>query len=530
MTTSPGLLSVEPSELSSIAGQVNTSVEKRFQMQIASFNPRTGEEVTSASETSSSDVRSICGRAADAAATLRDTSPAERRAWLNALADVLEKDRANLVAIADDETALGAARLEGELTKTIAQTRFYGDVAVEGSYLGLAIDDATDTTPAMVRMCQPIGTVAVFGASNFPFVLGALGHDTAAAIAAGCPVIAKAHRAHLGLSLRLAELARSAMTDAGAPEGVFDGVLGHDAGVELVRAPEVAAVAFTGSESGGLALWTIANERPIPIPVYAEMGTINPIIVTPRGVTAMDDIARGFVATFTSSAGQYCTKPGVLFAPEGSEALERVSAAFRAAAPSPVMLTASIARSVRTGIAEMQEAGATLVEESPYADIGYGAPAAVLEASVRDIAPDSRLLEECFGAVAVVCTYRTVEEVCEALRTLQASLVAAVFTGDAASDSDVAPIVDVLEDKVGRVVFNGWTTGAPHGWAQNHGGPWPATSNASGTSIGAAALDRFVRPVAFQSAADQWLPQAARDGNPWNVTRRVNGILHQGST
>jgi len=148
-------------------------------MRISSFNPRTGQEGTSAAATSSSDAVSICGRAAEAAATLRYTSPAERRVWLNALADVLEKDRANLVAIADDETALGPARLEGELSKTIAQTRFYGDVAAEGSYLSLAVDDATDTTPAMIRMCQPIGTVAVFGASNFPFVLGALGHDTA---------------------------------------------------------------------------------------------------------------------------------------------------------------------------------------------------------------------------------------------------------------------------------------------------------------------------------------------------------------
>jgi NADP-dependent aldehyde dehydrogenase len=499
-------------------------------MQITSFNPRTGHEVTSASETSSSDLVSTCARAAQAAATLRDTSPAERRGWLNALADVLDKDRANLVAVADDETALGPARLDSELSKTIAQTRFYGDVAAEGSYLSLAVDDATDTTPAMVRMCQPIGTVAVFGASNFPFVLGALGHDTAAAIAAGCPVIAKAHRAHLGLSLRLAELAGSAMSDAGAPDGVFDIVFGHDAGVELVRAPQVAAVAFTGSQSGGLALWTIANERPIPIPVYAEMGTINPVIVTPHGAAAMDEVARGFVATFTSSAGQYCTKPGLLLAPEGSEALDRVLAAFRAAAPSPVMLTASIARSVHTGLAEMQAAGATLIEESTYADIGYGAPAAVLEVSLSDIAPGSRLLEECFGAVAVVCTYRTVEEVCAALRTLQASLVAAIFTGADTSDPDVAPVVDVLEGKVGRVVFNGWTTGAPHGWAQNHGGPWPATSNASGTSIGAAALDRFVRPIAFQSAADQWLPRAAQPGNPWNVTRRVNGILHRATT
>jgi NADP-dependent aldehyde dehydrogenase len=244
----------------------------------------------------------------------------------------------------------------------------------------------------------------------------------------------------------------------------------------------------------------------------------------------MDEVARGFVATFTSSAGQYCTKPGLLLAPEGSEALDRVSAAFRAAAPSPVMLTASIAGSVHTGIAEMQAAGATVVEESTYAEIGYGAPAAVLEVCLSDIAPGSRLLEECFGAVAVVCTYRTVEEVCGALRTLQASLVAAVFTGEGASDPDVAPIVDVLQGKVGRVVFNGWTTGAPHGWAQNHGGPWPATSNASGTSIGAAALDRFVRPIAFQSAADEWLPRAAQQDNPWNVTRRVNGILYQAST
>ena len=499
-------------------------------MQVTSFNPRTGVEVTAGTETSAAGLQAMCVAAADAAAIMEDTAPAERRGWLNALADSLEDDRASLVALADEETALGPERLNGELTKTIAQTRFYGDVAVEGSYLGLAIDEATDSAPATVRLCRPIGTVAVFGASNFPFVLGALGHDTAAAVAAGCPVIAKAHRAHLGLSLRLADLARTAMISAGAPTGVFDMVVGHDAGVELVRAPQVAAVAFTGSESGGIALWHIANQRPTPIPVYAEMGTVNPAIVTPHGAAAIEEIARGFVATFTQNAGQYCTKPGLLFAPEEAAAVELVTGALRSAAPSPVMLTASIAKSVHTGLAELQQAGATLVEQTAYGDVGYRAPAAVLEVSIEDLVSGSRLLEECFGAVAMVCTYRTIDQVCEALRTLQACLVAAVFTGADTADPDVAPIVEVLQNKVGRVVFNGWTTGAPHGWAQNHGGPWPATSDGRGTSIGAAALDRFVRPVAYQAPADRWLPRVAQRDNPWNVTRRVNGVLHQPAT
>ena len=382
--------------------------------------------------------------------------------------------------------------------------------------------------PAIVRICRPVGTVAVFGASNFPFVMGALGHDTAAAIAAGCPVIAKAHHAHLGLSLRLAEVTRSALRAAGAPDGVFDIVIGHDAGVELVRAPQVAAVAFTGSESGGLALWRIANERPIPIPVYAEMGTVNPVVVTAAGAGHMEEIARGFVATFTSGAGQYCTKPGLMFAPEGADAPQLVAAALRAADPSPVMLTASIASSVYDGISALREAGATLVTQSAHSEARYGAPAALLEVTLRDLTSGSRLLEECFGAVAIVCSYGTIDEVCDALSTLQASLVAAVFTGVvAAEDPDVTPVLDVLQDKVGRIVFNGWTTGAPHGWAQNHGGPWPATSDGRVTSIGAAALDRFVRPIAYQAAADEWLPEAGRSANPWNVTRRVNGVLHQ---
>lgn len=491
-----------------------------------SYNPTTGTPVSTGEHTSPSEVQSLTRRAARAATSLKEASPAQRRSWLNALADGLDEARDDLVTIADKETALGVARLDGELAKTIAQTRFYGDVAVEGSYLGVALDDATDTTPALARVNLPLGPVAVFGASNFPFVLGALGHDTSAAIAAGCPVVAKAHSAYLGLSFKLADIARSTLKAAGAPDGIFDIVVGREAGVELVRAPETQAVAFTGSQSGGLALWEIANQRDIPIPVYAEMGTVNPIVVTPGGASDIDAVAAGFVATYTSSAGQYCSKPGLLFAPEESGAVEAVAKALRDASPAPFMLTAPIAASVRSGVTELQDAGAAIIEQIELSAGGFAAPAALLEVDLHDLTPGSRLLEECFGAVALVCSYRSIDEVHTALSRMQASLVAAVFTapGDQ-SDPDVPALLQILGDKVGRIVLNGWTTGAAHSWAQNHGGPWPATSNASTTSIGAAALDRFVRPVTYQSIPDTWLSPAAQRANPWHVTQRINGVL-----
>ncbi|WP_148573588.1 aldehyde dehydrogenase family protein [Nocardioides caldifontis] len=489
-----------------------------------SYDPRTGAPVAQAEDTDPEELRAVLGRAAAAAPLAAAASPRTRLAWLSAVAEALEAHADELTGLADQETALGVARLSGEVARAAAQLRFYGEVAVEGSFVGLTVDEATETTPRLVRVNRPLGPVAVFGASNFPFAFSVLGNDTGAAIAAGCPVVAKAHPAHLGLSLRQAELARAALASAGAPEGLFQLVVGHRTGVELVQAPEITAVAFTGSQSGGMALWRLANEREVVIPVYAEMGTVNPVVVTRPGAAEMATVAEGFVGSFTLGNGQFCTKPGLMLAPAGTGAAEAVGEALRAAAPSPVMLTQGIAESVTAGIGQLEDAGAEVVARVDPSGEGWSAPAAVLRAGTSALKPGSRLLEECFGAVALVCEYSSDEELREALSTLQSSLAASVITGGA-DDQEAAALVDGLSQKVGRVVVDGWPTGVAFTWAQQHGGPWPSTSVPSATSVGAAGLERFVRPVTYQSAHDGLLPPEARADDPWALPRRVDGRL-----
>ena len=493
-------------------------------MSVTSHDPRTGEPVSTVEDTSPEELAAVVRRAGEAAPVLAVTSPAVRRGWLRAVADTLEEHRDELAALADRETALGLPRLSGEVARAAGQLRFYGEVAVEGSWLGVTVDEATDTTPRLVRVNRPLGPVAVFGASNFPFAFSVLGNDTGAALAAGCPVVAKAHPAHPALSLRQAELARTALQDAGAPTGAFDLVAGHQTGVDLVRAPAVAAVAFTGSQQAGTALWRAANERETPIPVFAEMGTVNPVVVTRAAARAMASVAEGFVGSFTLGHGQFCTKPGLVLAPVGTGCAEAVAAALRDAAPAPVMLTEAIAASVTRGIAEMQQAGAEVLEQVGGSPTGWAAPAAVLRADADVLTPGSRLLEECFGAVVLVCEYDTDDQLAAVLATLQGALAASLVT-DGAEDPQGPGLLDVLSRGVGRVVVDGWPTGVAVSWAQQHGGPWPATSVPSATSVGAHGLARFVRPVAYQSAQDRWLPPEARSDNPWSVPRRVDGRL-----
>lgn len=433
-------------------------------MSVVSHDPRTGLPAESAEQTTTAEVLNIVQRAAGTAPVLAATSPHDLREWLRAIADGLEAHQDELARLADTETALGLDRLTGEVNRAANQLRFYGDVAVEGSHLGVTIDPRTDTTPELVRVNRPVGPVAVFGASNFPFAFSVLGNDTGAALAAGCPVVVKAHPAHVGLSLRQAEIAREALEAVGAPAGTFDVVVGHQAGVDLVQAPPIAAVAFTGSQAGGLALWRLANERETVIPVFAEMGTVNPVIVTRDGSRDITAVAAGFVGSFTLGNGQFCTKPGIMLAPRGASALE----------------------------------------------------------------PGSRLLEECFGAVALVCEYDSDDDLGQALSALQPSLAASLITGDE-NDRQAPRLLELLADKVGRVAVNEWPTGVAFTWAQQHGGPWPSTSVASATSVGAAGLARFVRPVAFQSAHDAWLPTPAQATNPWRVPRRIGGRLVLGT-
>jgi NADP-dependent aldehyde dehydrogenase len=466
-----------------------------------------------------SEVDAALAAAAAVAPAVAATPPAERARWLHAIADALEVQSTveELVALADRETGLGEERLRMEIGRTPVQLRYYADVAAEGAYVDATIDKG------LARVRVPLGPVAVFGASNFPFLFSVLGTDMGSALASGCPVVVKAHPAHPALSARLGRLALDALAAVGAPAGVFSLVSGFDAGARLVRSPHTAAVAFTGSQRAGLALWRMANERDVVIPVFAEMGTVNPVVVTPTA--DVDELATGFVESFTRGTGQYCTKPGLLFAPAGSDMAARVAAALRRLAPSAWLLTAQIADAAAEGVGELVSAGGTVAGQVAGPNSGWAAPATVLSVPIEKLTSGSRLLEECFGPVAIVTEYTDRAELEAALGELQGTLAAAVMTGSPDDDQDVPWLVDRLTKLAGRVTVNEWPTGVAVTRAQQHGGPWPATTIPSTTSVGADALVRFTRPVAYQNVPDAALPPALRKSNPWHLPRRGTGIV-----
>ena len=491
-----------------------------------SFDPRSGAAAASVAHTSADELDELVARAASAAEDVGDASPAVRRSWLEAGAAALEENAQELARIADWETALGSSRLSGEVARAAGQMRFYAEVAVDGAYLGAVIDQATPTAPFIGRLNVPLGPVAVFGASNFPFAFSVFGNDTASAIAAGCPVVIKAHPAHPLTSQRTFEVVHAAMTAAGAPEGVASLVFGYASGAALVKHPAIAAVAFTGSQAGGMSLWKLANERDVVIPVYAEMGTVNPVVVTPSAAADIASIAQGFVQSFTLGSGQFCTKPGLMLVPRGFNATKSVAEALEDAYPQPVMLTEGIANAVATGVGELQDAGATIVAETSSTGAGWSTAAVLLAAPIEVLQRGNRLLEECFGPVAVVVEYDSLDDAVTAIDGLQGALAGSIMIGG--DDPDARTILTHLEAKVGRVIVNDWPTGVAFTWAQEHGGPWPATSNPKTTSVGAAALDRFVRPIAYQGLPESLLPEALLPDNPWRIPRRVSGVLQTG--
>ncbi|TCP49943.1 NADP-dependent aldehyde dehydrogenase [Tamaricihabitans halophyticus] len=486
-----------------------------------SYAVRTGTATVEIPVSGPDEVDAALAGAAAAAPMIAATPPAERASWLGAIAGALDENSDRLIEIADRETGLGVDRLRMEVGRTSAQLRYYAEVAGEGSYLDATID--TEGT-GLARVRVPLGPVAVFGASNFPFAFSVLGTDTASALAAGCPVVVKGHPAHPELSQELARLTQDALAGTSAPAGLFALVTGFAAGERLVRAEHTAAVAFTGSQQAGLALWRIANEREVVIPVFAEMGTVNPVVVTPSGATRIDEIAEGFVDSFSRGAGQYCTKPGLLFVPAGADATTRIAEALRRLAPSAWMLTRPIATAAATGVAELLAAGAVAIAEVPGPSDGWSVDTTLLRVPIDKLRPGSRLLAECFGPVAIVVEYREPAELDRALASLQGTLAAAVQTGGV-DDPEVPRLVAMLGGLAGRVAVDEWPTGVAVSWAQQHGGPWPATTAPATTSVGAGALARFTRPVAYQHVPDAALPPALRAGNPWRLPRRVDGVL-----
>jgi NADP-dependent aldehyde dehydrogenase len=465
--------------------------------------------------------------AAAAAPRVAAASREERAGWLEAVADALDAAAAELVPIAMTESHLPEARLTGEVGRSTGQLRLFASVLRDAGYLEAIIDhakpDATPPQPDLRRMLIPTGPVAVYSASNFPFAFSVAGGDTASGLAAGCPVVVKAHSGHPELSRRTAAVVAAALTEAGAPEGTFGLVEGTEAGRELIQQPAITAGAFTGSLTGGRALFDLASGRPAPIPFYAELGSINPVVVTADAVTERGEaLASGLVGSFTLGAGQFCTKPGIVFVPAEAGFEDLVSAAMGDASAVP-LLNPRIVDGFGHGIEAL--AGHPAVElvagsrSAPDAD----APVPlVLATSATEVAADPEaLLAECFGPMTLLVRYGTAADLELALAAVEGSLTGTVH---AATGEDVAALTALLAPRVGRLLFGGWPTGVAVTWSQHHGGPWPATTSLH-TSVGATAIRRFLRPLTFQDAPESVLPAELQDANPLGVPRRVDGVL-----
>ncbi|NGN91327.1 aldehyde dehydrogenase (NADP(+)) [Nocardioides sp. KC13] len=462
------------------------------------------------------------------------TSPVDRATVLGAVADALDAAADSLVPIAITETHLPEPRLRGELTRTTFQLRLLAESAAAGEHLDVRIDHADADWPMgaprpdLRRTAVPLGPVIVFAASNFPFAFSVAGGDTASALAAGCPVILKAHGGHPELSLATAKVVTDALRDAGAPDGLFALVEEASDARAILTHPEIKAGAFTGSIPAGRTLFDLAQARAEPIPFYGELGSVNPVFVTERAANQRpQEITDGFLASFTLGAGQFCTKPGVLLAPAGSDLVERLgAAALPAAAP---LLNDRIVAGHREVLDELlRHPGVTALvggDEEP-AD----PPAPVLLATTADVLLEDvdGILTECFGPTAVVVTYRDEKQLLEVARALDGQLTATI-AGET-DDAIVPELAATLARKAGRVLWNQWPTGVSVTHAQQHGGPYPATTAPGTTSVGTAALSRFVRPVAWQGFPDTLLPDELRDTPHHPIARRIDGRLIPGGT
>jgi NADP-dependent aldehyde dehydrogenase len=502
---------------------------------VASIDARTGQPGNRvARETPAAEIAQLSARAVVAAAWLVAQGREGRARLLNALADGLESRSDEIVAMADRESALGVARLTGELGRTCFQLRFMGEVAHEGSYLDVSIDHAGESPmgwrPDLRRINLPLGPVAVFGASNFPLAFSTPGGDTASALAAGCPVIVKAHPSHAGTSVLVDEIFRNVLGAFGAPEGIFALVFGREAGISLVTDPNIAAVGFTGSLAGGRALFNAACSREVPIPFYGELGRVNPLVVTDAAAEFRAlDIGLGIAGSMTQGNGQFCTKPGLYLVPDSEAGARVVDAIVEAlAAVSPThMLNDGIRDAYRSAVARV-----TALDDVTALFAAQGSDREVapllVEISTQVLAGENRalLIEEHFGPFGVVIRYRNQEELAHVLAVLPPALTGTVHT-TGASDPQLSDIVRELVKRSGRIVFNGYPTGVAVSWSMHHGGQYPAATSTS-TSVGSNAISRWLRTVVYQDAPLELLPTELHDELMPGLARRIDGKLQIG--
>ena len=477
-------------------------------------------------------IDTACRLAAEAFDGFRQTDQEVRAQLLETIASRLEAVGAELVERAIAESGLPRPRLEGELGRTAGQLRLFSRVLRDGSYLDLRIDPARPDRKPLPRVDLrmrkiPLGPVAVFGASNFPLAFSVAGGDTASALAAGCPVVVKAHNAHPGTSEIVGREIRAAVEDAGLPAGVF--ALIYDAGYEigqaLVAHPAIKAVGFTGSRRGGLALLAIAQARPEPIPVYAEMSAVNPVLLLPAALASRGaDIGRAFAGALTLGAGQFCTNPGVVLAVEGPglDAFLDGAANALASTPAATMLTPGIHQAYHTGVSALEAHPHVRLVGRGLPGSNHAGQAGLFETSLEAFATHVELQEEVFGATSLVVRCPDAADLPRLLESLEGQLTVAVHA-DREDYPLAAELLPILERKAGRVLFNGFGTGVEVGEAMVHGGPYPATSNGRVTSVGSLAIDRFLRPVSYQDVPDELLPPALQAANPSALPRRMDG-------
>ena len=501
-------------------------------------NPTTGERLQPAFiPATSEEVDRAAQLAADAFKTYSRTSGRERGAFLRKIAEKIEAITGDIVERAAQETALPVGRLQGETARTCHQLRLFAQVAEEGSWVNARIDHADPERkplpkPDIRSLMRPLGPVVVFGASNFPLAFSVAGGDTASALAGGNTVIVKAHAAHPGTSELVGRALQESVRECGMPEGVFSLLFGHGSqiGIALMKHPLVRAGGFTGSRTAGRILMDVAASRPQPIPFYAEMSSTNPVFILPGALRERaEQIATGLHTSFTLGAGQFCTKPGMVFLENGPNADKFAAKLAELVVGSSHfhLLTQAIHSSYDSAIAKRKAdpAVTVLAEKQPAEVAGFCANSAVFETDA-DSFLGSDLDSEIFGPTTLLVRHSNRTQILEIARSLEGHLTATIH-GTEQDLRDFADLIAILETKVGRLIFNGFPTGVEVTHAMVHGGPYPSTSDGRSTSVGTQAIFRFTRLVCYQGFPDSVLPDELKEGNPLGIWRMVDGSLRK---
>lgn len=497
-------------------------------------NPATGEALDPNFSCSGSvAVSEACTLAATCARAYAHTDLTGRAALLERIGEEILAIGDALIERAMAETGLPRVRLEGERGRTVGQLQHFAEVVRQGDWLDATIDHPLPDRqplprPDLRRMNVPLGPVAVFGASNFPLAFSVAGGDTAAALAAGCPVVVKGHPAHPGTGEYIARAVAAAVRACGLPAGVFAYLPGdtYSLGAALVANDRIKAVGFTGSRRGGLALMQIAAARSVPIPVYTEMSSINPVVLMPTALNARGpEIATGFIQSLIAGGGQFCTNPGLVLGIAGPALDAFVDASARALAESAsaTMLSAGILTDFEQGVAALAEHSAvTRVARGRTGDGPHQAAAALFRTDAQRFLLDPALGHEVFGSSSIVVACRDLAELMKVIASLEGQLTMTLQL-DPADEADAQSLISEMTDRAGRVLANGWPTGVEVSHAMVHGGPFPATGDGRSTSVGSAAILRFLRPVCFQNLPNALLPFPLADANPWSIARRIDG-------